>query len=327
MHLFPLPAKHPVPRMEGPGIRGNGVARIVSIGECMIELSEAGQGGLWSMGIAGDTLNTAWYLRRLLPEAWRVGYVTRVGEEEFSARILAFLQEAGLEVAHVQRDAERGPGLYAISLKEGERSFTYWRGQSAARRLADDPGKVAEALEGARLAYLSGITLAILEPGRREALLEVLAQSGVPFAFDPNIRPRLWESMDVARDWVHRASRAAAILLPSADDEAAAFGDTSPEATRARYAALGVPEVVVKAGGGPIHWQAEGEEGCAQGHAPVVPVDTTGAGDSFNAGYLAARLQGAAPAAAIAAGHHVAAQVVMARGALTAITPPGAVPA
>ncbi|MGZ9812521.1 sugar kinase [Pseudoroseicyclus sp. H15] len=304
------------------------MARIVSIGECMIELSEAaGAGpapGLWSMGVAGDTLNTAWYLRRLLPEGWQVSYATRLGEDAFSARILGFLESAGLDTAHVQRDAVRGPGLYAITLTEGERSFTYWRGQSAARHLADDPAALAAAVEGAEMVYFSGITLAILAPDRREELLDLLATAGVPVAFDPNIRPRLWESPEAARDWVSRAARTAAILLPSADDEAAAFGDTSPEATLARYADLGVPEIVVKAGGGPIHWQAEGTSGVAGAHAAVVPVDTTGAGDSFNAGYLAARLTGAAPATAISSGHHIAAQVVLARGALTEITPPPA---
>ncbi|WP_373354953.1 sugar kinase [Pseudoroseicyclus sp. CXY001] len=297
--------------------------RILSIGECMIELSEAAAGpDLWRMGVAGDTLNTAWYLRRLLPEDFEVAYATRLGTDEFSARILGFLAAAGLDTAFVQRDPARGPGLYAISLKDGERSFTYWRGQSAARHLADEPEVLAEALSGARLAYLSGITLAILAPDRREALLATLKASAVPFAFDPNVRPRLWESPEAARDWVTRAASAAAILLPSADDEAAAFGDASAEATLARYAALGVPEIAVKAGGGPIHWQAEGTAGVAAAHAPVAPVDTTGAGDSFNAGYLAARLTGAGPEAAIAAGHHVAAQVVLARGALTEIAAP-----
>ena len=107
---------------------------ILSIGEAMVELSRAkgGDAGLWRLGIAGDTLNAAWYLRRLLPQDWRVGYFSRVGTGEFSDRMLAFLAEEGIESAHVGRDPAREIGLYAIALRDGERSFSYWRDSSAA---------------------------------------------------------------------------------------------------------------------------------------------------------------------------------------------------
>ena len=126
---------------------------ILSIGEAMLELSRSDTRELWRLGIAGDTLNTAWYLRRTLGTDWRVGYLSRVGTGEFSQKMVDFLDAEGIETAHVTRDADREIGLYAISLKDGERSFSYWRDNSAARHLADDPETLDTALAGCRIAY------------------------------------------------------------------------------------------------------------------------------------------------------------------------------
>ncbi|HMP57243.1 MAG TPA: PfkB family carbohydrate kinase [Novosphingobium sp.] len=165
---------------------------ILSIGEAMVELSTAGQPELWRLGIAGDTLNTAWYLRRQLPLDWQVAYFSRVGLGEFSQKMIDFLNAEGIDTAHIGRDPQREIALYAISLKDGERSFTYWRDTSAARGLADDPEALAQALQGVGIAYFSGITLGILPEAGRAALLAALQtarRAGTPGVFDPNLRP------------------------------------------------------------------------------------------------------------------------------------------
>jgi 2-dehydro-3-deoxygluconokinase len=293
--------------------------RVVSIGECMVEIGPADAPGLYRMGFAGDTFNTAWYLRRRLPAAWAVDYVSAVGTDAASAGMIGFMDDAGIGTAHVARLPDATVGLYLIELKDGERSFSYWRGQSAAKRLAEDDGRLRAALEGAALAYLSGITLAILPPADRTRLLAALdgyRTAGGRVAFDPNLRPRLWPSPAAMTGAVTEAARGADIVLPSFDDDAAAFGDPDPEACARRYAALGAGEVVVKNGAGRMAALAEG---AWHAHDPVPAadvVDTTAAGDSFNAGYLAARLTGAPVAEALAAGSALAARVVGGRGAL-----------
>lgn len=290
--------------------------RVVCIGECMVELAPA-EGDLFAMGFAGDTFNTAWYLRRLLSADVQVDYLSAVGEDAVSNRMLEFMRVEGLGTAHIARIPRRSVGLYMIQLKDGERSFSYWRSTSAARCLAEDAGRLAAALEGATLAYFSGITLAILPPEDRERLLAALASArtqGTVVAFDPNIRPALWSDAGTMRASLTAGAAVADIVLPSFDDEAGHFGDASPEHSARRYAAAGT--VIVKDGPNPITVLVEGAFSRHPTHAPAAIVDTTAAGDSFNAGFLSAHLGGAGLDDAVAAGARLASRVVAEKGAL-----------
>ena len=292
---------------------------ILSIGEAMVELSQAGSSGHWKIGIAGDTLNTAWYLRRLLPARWKVGYFTRIGSGEFSQMMLDFLGREGIDSEYVTRDPNREIGLYAISLNAGERSFSYWRDTSAARLLAQDPATLSAAISRARIAYLSGITVAILPDAGRDALVQALREAranGTQVVFDPNLRPRLWPDTDTMCAQIERIAAEANLILPSFDDEQTWFKDADPQATIARYLALGAEQVIVKAGGGPVHFAGNQGEGVIDDLPLMVPVDTTSAGDSFNAGFLAAQLQQADISEAIRAGHALSSRVIMHHGAL-----------
>jgi 2-dehydro-3-deoxygluconokinase len=297
------------------------MGRIVSIGECMGELSETGTPGMLNMGFAGDTLNTAFYLRHSLGPDWQVDYVTAVGSDGLSDRMVDFLTGQGIGTDHVRRLADKTIGLYYITLKDGERSFTYWRNDSAARKLASDPAALARALDGADLAYWSGITLAILPNQDRLALIEALSQfagRGGTVVFDPNLRPRLWDNPDTMRGWIHRGAAVSHLCLPSFDDESAWFGDADPASTVRRYQAEGATRVIVKNGADSVTYA----DGSGISTFPIKPadqvVDTTAAGDSFNAGYLAAELQGAPVRDAIAAGAGLAGRVIGAKGALVA---------
>ncbi|SMG53741.1 sugar kinase [Paracoccus sp. J56] len=292
---------------------------ILSIGEAMVELSPSGQDGLWRLGIAGDTLNTAWYLRHQLSSDWRIAYCSRIGMGQFSQQMVNFLTGEGIDATHVSRDPQREIALYAISLKDGERSFSYWRDTSAAKRLADDPTVLASALQGTAIAYFSGITLAILPDAGRKVLIQALSAAraaGTQVVFDPNLRPRLWPDLPVMRNEIEAAAAIADLVLPSFDDEHSFFGDGDPQATIARYLSRGAGQVVVKAGGAAIHYGGREGAGLIEDLPRETPVDTTAAGDSFNAGYLAARIGGADIPAAIHAAHDLSRKVILNHGAL-----------
>jgi 2-dehydro-3-deoxygluconokinase len=289
---------------------------IASIGECMLELS--GQTGPnWRMGFAGDTFNTLWALHALSGER-PATYVSAFGDDPFSQGQISFFAENGIGIGASPVIPGARPGLYAITLTGAERAFTYWRGDAAARRLASDPVALAKSLENQALVYFSGITLAILDAAARKTLLAAVAKAraaGSLVAFDPNYRPRLWQSREEAQAAMLDALAVTDIALPTFPDEQMLFGDTAPQATAARFGKL-VGEVVVKNGEEPALIATGGTLQAVPAQHVANPVDTTGAGDSFNGGYLAARLAGHAPAEAVQRAHRVAAAVVQVRGAL-----------
>lgn len=300
----------------GPTDAGRRPMRVLAIGEAMVELSEAEAPGLMRMGFAGDTLNTAWYLARLRRD-WRVDYLTCVGTDPISDRLTAFLEAAGIGTRHVTRHPVRTVGLYMIATEAGERHFTYWRDRSAARTLADDPARLDAALAGTDIAYLSGITLAVVGAEGRATLADALGRAraaGTRVAFDPNLRPALWPDADTMRAAVMEAAAYTDIALPSHEDEAAWFGDVDPGATVDRYTAAGVATVVVKDGPREVVWRQDGSTGAKQIRPARNVQDTTAAGDSFNGGLLAHLDEGIE--AAIAAGADLATGVVAGRGAL-----------
>ncbi|MDG1115938.1 MAG: sugar kinase [Flavimaricola sp.] len=292
------------------------------IGECMVEMAPDATGGRFDLGFAGDTFNTAWYLKALAPKAG-VQYLTRVGQDDISDRFVDFARTAGIGTELIGRDEDRTLGLYLISLQDGERSFAYWRGQSAARRLADDPDTLAAALAGAKVVYFSGITLGILTPEGRDTLFKAVATAragGAIIAFDPNLRPRLWDSPTTMCDAIMQAAATSDIALPSFDDEAQYFGDANPLATLARYQGAGVGTAIVKNGAQQIVYSQNGTTGTIHIAPATKVVDSTAAGDSFNAGVLAALWAGQPIDQSIVQGSQVARRVIGGRGALVPLT-------
>lgn len=297
---------------------------VYAIGECMIELQRSASGGM-DYRFGGDTLNAAVYMARLVdPAHTRVAYVTGLGVDGMSAEMLASWEREGIDTSCVQRLADRLPGIYMIETEpSGERRFHYWRKDSAARHWLEAPeaGKVLVQLAAARMVYLSGISLAILSPADRELLIAALAQCrarGGSVVFDNNFRPRLWESVDTAREVYGRVLAHTDIALLTIDDEHALYGMETPQQVVERTRGYGVNEVVVKCGAAPAVVWADGQLH-EVAPAPVKDVvDTTAAGDSFGAAYMAARLAGKDPAAAARAGHTLAGAVIRQRGAIIA---------
>ncbi|NMH97879.1 PfkB family carbohydrate kinase [Pseudonocardia acidicola] len=307
--------------------------RVAAVGECMIELTHQGERSL-SLGFAGDTFNTALYLARSTrpqdpgPDV-RIDYVTAVGDDWYSGQLLAAAAAEGIGTGLVERIPGASPGLYLVRTDDaGERSFTYYRSESAARRLfgAGYPDRVDRALAGSDVIYLSAITLQILTVQARERLWAALAACrarGGRVVFDSNYRPAGWPDAAAARAAVQRTLALTDLYLPTLTDEQALHGDRDARACATRLAAYGITEIVIKDGAGGCLVVADGDAVTVPARTGIPVVDTTAAGDSFNAGYLAARLRGGPPPAAAGAAHRLAATVI---GHPGAVVPPGVLP-
>lgn len=292
---------------------------VVSLGECMVELARDPD-GRYTMRFGGDTFNTAVYLAR---SGVDVSYATLLGDDPYSARMLDLARDEGIATDLIERHAGRNAGLYLIETSDmGERTFHYWRDRSPARDLFDgaEADRVAEAMCGARLVYFSGVTLSLYSPSAltRFANALVAARSaGALIAMDGNYRPRGWGGdTDRARGAFERFWRLSDIALPSVEDGELLWGDGDADTFARRLEGFGVPEIVIKAGEAPA--VCAGKAGTARVPVPrpVTAIDTTAAGDSFNAAYLAARLEGCDREASVLAGHSLAGIVVSHRGAV-----------
>ncbi len=286
--------------------------KIACIGEAMIELSI--DDTTPRIGYAGDTLNTAIYMRRALPDDFEVAFVTVLGRDALSDRMVQFIEQQNLSTEGITRHPVRPPGIYAIHTgTDGEREFSYWRENSAARTLFEDG---FDRLETFDVIYLSAITLAILPDNVRAGLLNWLSRWDGVFAFDSNYRPRLWEDVKIARAAISEAWKICDIAFPSLDDEIALFGDMDEDAVLRRMRGYGVEQGVLKRGGeGPVPITLDALELPLFPEAPKI-VDSTAAGDSFVGTFLAAHLTGASLAQAMLEGHRCAIEVIGQRGAI-----------
>jgi len=291
---------------------------IACIGECMGELLSEGED--YQLGFAGDTFNTATYLSRLLsPRGHTVAFVTVIGADPISAKMRNRFEAEGLHTDLVFNTPGRTVGLYLIDNDEkGERHFTYWRDSSAARTLmdADREDVLRDRFTDFDLIYLSGISLAILPDDARARLIQLLADLGRLIAFDPNYRAALWPSADMCQRICAKIAPHCRYILSGLEDEQSIWSHDSASAAAHAWRQRGAKEVVIKCGPDAAHILSD------QGTEEIIPtpiphpVDTTSAGDAFNAAYLAARLTGEEIRSACQAGHALSAKVIMHRGAI-----------
>ncbi|MDP3076391.1 sugar kinase [Bradyrhizobium sp.] len=304
------------------------MTQVACIGECMIELKQAhgdGQAGLFSRGYGGDTLNTSVYLARL---GVGVDYITALGDDPMSDEMLVGWATEGIGTSRVARLKGKLPGIYMIQTDAyGDRRFFHWRENAAARSLMDLPetGDILNSLATYDVIYLSAITLSIYTQQGRTKLLGGLGNArkhGARIVFDTNFRARGWSDSDVARAVFGEAFAVSDIVLASPEDLLPLYPDETDEQLMAR---IPCNELVLKllSPGSIVRFEGLLREVRPEPITQPV-VDTTAAGDSFSAAYIAARLAGAEPVEAARAGHRLGGVVVCYPGA---IIPRSAMPA
>lgn len=290
---------------------------LVAIGEGMVEFHATAPGltsDLFRRGYAGDVVNTLIHAARL---GLTAGLVSRIGDDAFGPLLRAAWAGEGLDLSHAPT-VPGDNGLYVILTDDaGEREFLYRRAGSAACGLC--PADLdRDWLSRARMVLLSGITQAI--SGTAEATVAAAAAMCSPAAFDPNYRPRLWArrgGLAAARVAFAAVAPRVDWLLPSFPADLPLIGAEGADAGDAlrAFADFG-PHVALKMGGDGVALWHDGR----MTQVPAVPVahvvDTTGAGDAWNAAFLAGLLTGDPPVQAAACANAHAAGTLGYRGAI-----------
>ena len=292
--------------------------KILSVGECMAEFSPDEKLGKFNLGFAGDTFNTAWYIANNHADV-NSAYFSKVGDDELSDQMLKFMSDNQVDTTYIKKVAGSTIGLYLISLVNGERTFSYWRNKSAATFLGQNADDVENAMKKQDMIYFSGITLAILDQNSRKNLFSCLKsarRAGKKIAFDPNLRPKLWNDKKEMCDVIMAGANLSDIILPSFEDEATWFSDADPMSTLARYQNVGAETVVVKNAGDPVSFCSQHGTGTYLVDSVDKIIDSTAAGDSFNAEILVGLLREIPLADAINNGANLAKKVLMGQGAL-----------
>jgi 2-dehydro-3-deoxygluconokinase len=244
----------------------------------------------------GAEANTCVGLVRLGVSA---GWVSRLGADVGGRRVHELIDGCGVNVRWVRWDPDRPTGLM---LRDTRGTVVYYRGGSAASALG--PGDLDPVpVEGARAVLVTGIT-ALIGPDPQRAAIALLDRATGLRVVDPNIRPGLWGS-NRAKELIAPIVERADVLLGGERELAELAelaGDLSGEALAHACRAFGPREVAVKRGergAGVLDEKGEWHELVPE---HVHDVDPVGAGDAFNAGYVAARLNGAPPRDALVQG-------------------------
>lgn len=292
---------------------------IYLIGECMIELRSCSANTM-IRSFAGDVFNTAVYLKRLFNDI-DVNMVTTVGNDFYSEEMVECFKAENLGTDYIFQSQDKLPGLYAIQLDEnGERSFTYWRNDSAAKtvmKYVDEA--VTEQLSNGDIFFFSGISLGVILPNHREKfwqLIRTLKASGVKIAFDLNYRPQLWANKKEAREQFNRAFDVSDILLPGVDDFAAIFDLDNVPSIIDYFSHYQYQELVIKNGEKNVYCLTPEGQAVVDVRPVEHVVDTTSAGDSFNGGYLGARMAGHSISQSVELANQVAGFVIQHKGAI-----------
>lgn len=265
--------------------------QVLCIGECMMELQFHNPN---SQGLAygGDAYNTAYAIKQCSTTDSSVNFVSALGDDDFSQDMIKGWRSQGIATEHVEITKNRLPGLYISKTDDsGERTFSYWRQESAARDFFQSERfqRFLERVDIPQYLYFSGISLAIMSPANRECFLHQTAlwrESGCQLVFDSNFREKLWSSINDAKYWIEAAWKVTHIGLPTLVDEQMLFGVESPEQAIEKLRNFGVFAGAVKLGkAGCIAFERT-IPSIAIDAPTVKSIDTTGAGDAFNGAFL-----------------------------------------
>jgi sugar/nucleoside kinase (ribokinase family) len=269
---------------------------VVALGETMVQFNAVTSGPLryvttFEKHAAGTESNFTIGLHRMGISA---GWISKLGQDEFGQYIYNFLRGEGVDVSHVRFTSNAQTGIYFVQRDypiPGESVVFYYRNGSAASQLTPRDLPLAY-IQSASIFHTTGITLALSDSCQStvSTAIEHAKSSGVKISFDTNIRRKLWNP-DKARTVILPYLESCDIIFTDINDTQILFQEDRPSYAAAKLLTMGAQIVVIKMGAqGAYAATSKGET--AMKKAYTVPViDVIGAGDAFDAAFIAGYLQ------------------------------------
>jgi 2-dehydro-3-deoxygluconokinase len=282
---------------------------ILGIGEALIEFAEV-QPSIYKQSFAGDVINTLFYSSRL---GLRTSFFSSFGKDIYTNDLLKFFENVGIDYSACQVLQSKNNGLYIIrTAKNGEPEFTFFRENSAARDtlLHSDQKKISSKIEESKVVLFSGIVLAVFHD--IESFVQLLSKKrrGTIVYFDVNVRLSLWKDVAILRDWIRRLAGLVDIISLSVSDDEKIFGTRSKKEILDWYLGKGYSKIILRDGVNDVVLHFDGKQHEVPVNVVSNIIDTTGAGDAFNAAFMYGFLSGKSPDESALLGNKAASQVL-----------------
>ncbi|MGG0718031.1 sugar kinase [Robertmurraya massiliosenegalensis] len=289
---------------------------VVTIGESMVVFTPTSPlmryAHTYSRKFGGAETNVAIGLTRL---GHGVGWISRVGEDEFGKSLLSFIRGEGVDVSQVLYDKTASTGIYFKEIRHGgDVRVQYYRSNSAASHLLPediDP----EYIKKAKYLHVTGITPALSKSCYETVLhaIHIAKEHGVKVVFDPNLRKKLW-SEEEARKVLLELAGLADIVLPGVDEGKFMFGEGDPEKLCQLFLNQGASVVILKVGAKGAYYGTKDKIKLVPGFPVETVIDPVGAGDGFAAGIISGLLDGIELEKAVERGNAVGAIATQVEG-------------
>jgi fructokinase len=309
------------------GQRGQAIPTVLCLGEVLIDLIAETPGSLTTASrflkcAGGAPANVAVGIARL---GVSCGFTGKVAADPFGDFLVSTLHANGVDTRRVVRTREAPTALAFVSRSAGgERDFLFYRNPCADAQLTEEDLPL-DWLQQVRFLHIGGVSLS-RDPSRQATLRAIkhAKANRAVVTFDPNLRLDLWrDDLAECRRLVRRALGFTEIFLPSEEELLLLMDTENLEQAISQVLALGPRVVCVKQGarGALIVTKSASNkpEGFRQPAFAVPVVDTTGAGDGFNAGLIAGLVTGMTLAEAARQGTGVAGLVITKKGAMSAL--------
>jgi 2-dehydro-3-deoxygluconokinase len=272
------------------------VKDVITIGDAMVTFNPSTRGPMkyvssFERKVGGAELNVALGCSRL---GLKSGWISRLGNDEFGKYIYNFVRGEGIDVSEVKLVDGYPTSLnFKEIMEDGSGSTFYYRSNSPTTALTEESLE-KEYFKGTKLLHITGIFPAIDQEKNMPVIkkaIKLAKENGLLVSFDPNIRLKLW-SKEEARKNLNEILPLVDIFLTGMEEAELLLGTTDPQEIITHCKRLGISYIAIKRGEDGSIGYHDGQYLEAEPVKPKKVVDTVGAGDGFDSGFIYGVLNG-----------------------------------